>query len=67
MAYGEKSILKQAITGNLAVPEFHKFCEGLVKIFEEIREDRRGHNATYIPELACVDPEKFGLAVCTGM
>ena len=32
-------------------------------IFEEVRENREGHVATYIPQLALVEPEQWGLAV----
>ena len=66
MSTGEKTLLQKAIMGNLAIANFHDYCQGLVEIFEEVRNDYRGQNATYIPELANVSPEKFGFAICTG-
>jgi hypothetical protein len=65
-ACADKNPVQKAITGNLAIPDFQRFCAGLVDIFEQVRPDQRGHNATYIPELASVPPEKFGFAICTG-
>jgi hypothetical protein len=66
MGTGEKTLLQKLIIGNLAIANFHDYCQGLVEIFEEVRNDYRGQNATYIPELASVPPGKFGFAVCTG-
>ncbi|MFM8890287.1 MAG: glutaminase A [Planctomycetia bacterium] len=37
----------------------------LDELFSRHRECREGHVATYIPELAKVDPEKFGICVAT--
>lgn len=57
--------LQKTLTGGLAIPSFREFCEDLTQIFEEIRGDNRGEVASYIPELANVDPEKFAFAICT--
>ncbi|NCX98074.1 MAG: glutaminase A, partial [Planctomycetia bacterium] len=37
----------------------------LNELYERHRECQEGHVATYIPELAKADPEKFGLCVAT--
>ena len=37
----------------------------LDKIYDEIRPNRSGDLAKYIPPLAEVDPEQFGIAVVT--
>jgi len=38
---------------------------GLAGVYERCLPERDGQVATYIPELATVDPEKFGLALAT--
>ena len=51
--------------GELAVPDFRDFSINLDKIYDEIRPNRSGDLAKYIPPLAEVDPEQFGIAVVT--
>ena len=47
--------------GNSAVPDLH---DVVAEIADEMRQrPDRGEVATYIPELARVDPQAFGLAV----
>lgn len=60
------SLVTRALRGHLIVPEWAAFCQRLVKIFENVNESTYGGDvADYIPELANVDPSKFGVAVCT--
>jgi glutaminase len=61
-----KNFLQRILSGTLAIPNFMEFCEDLIKIFENVRFDNQGLNATYIPILANVDPEKFAFAICSG-
>eukprot|EP00741_Cyanophora_paradoxa_P019119 tig00021126_g18460.t1 len=65
MADETENILQRALAGRLAIPNFAEFCEELVQIFEECREHREGANANYIPFLELVDPELYGIAICT--
>ena len=62
---GPATIVQRSLTGALAIPNFQHFCEDLVRIFDEVKPDNQGETASYIPELASVDPEKFGFAICT--
>lgn len=59
------TLVEQALRGNLAIPDFAKFTEEIAKIFYSVKEIQGGEVATYIPQLARVDPDKFGVSVCT--
>ena len=59
------SIMQRLLSNSLAIPNFRQFCEEVVALFEGVRADNSGELAQYIPELALVDPDKFGLAICT--
>jgi glutaminase len=59
------NLISRAAKGNLVIPDFKDFCEDLTQIFEDIRHNKGGHIADYIPELACVDEEKYALSVFT--
>lgn len=47
------------------IPRFDAFTEHLTRLFARAGERRDGAVASYIPQLARVDPERFGVAVCT--
>ena len=54
-----------ALTSTLIIPEWKKFCDVIVSIYEECKSIDDGDVARYIPQLASVDPSKFGIAVCS--
>ena len=58
-------LIERALTERLVIPEFAKFGAELERIFEETARNRSGAVADYIPQLGRVDPEQFGLGVCT--
>ena len=58
-------LIEKALRGELGVPDFRDFSMNLDKIYDEIRPNRSGDLAKYIPPLAEVDPEQFGIAVVT--
>ncbi|EQC32996.1 hypothetical protein SDRG_09518 [Saprolegnia diclina VS20] len=58
-------LLEKAMAHALVIPNFGEFCDEMIDIFERAKLNRDGHIATYIPQLANVDPEKFGMALCT--
>ena len=58
-------LLERALQGQLVIPEFSRFTREVDEIFDGAREDREGAVATYIPQLARVPAEQFGLALCT--
>lgn len=59
------AIVKKALTGDLVISDFSNFAEEMCNIFRETKEVRTGEVADYIPQLARVDPDKFGFSVCT--
>ena len=58
-------LIEQALQGNLAVPDFGRFRAKIEHIYHEARENRDGQVAEYIPQLARVDPDLFGVGICT--
>ena len=47
------------------IHHFPSFADGIRQLFEEARGHSGGKVADYIPQLGRVDPELFGLALCT--
>ena len=62
---GSASLLERAIRRELAVPDFTSFARGVEGIFESSRAAAGGEVASYIPQLSRVDPELYGLGLCT--
>ncbi|KAL0481770.1 glutaminase [Acrasis kona] len=62
---GKKNLVQKALSGELAIPNFAGFCDDLNKIFLETKKQNPGNLANYIPELGTVDPEYFGMSLCT--
>ena len=58
-------ILHKIFRGESVIPAFSVFCKTLKTIYEDSFSYTEGHNADYIPQLARVNPEKYGLSVCT--
>ena len=58
-------LIARALRGDLAVPDFARLESELADMYARVRADDGGAVADYIPQLKRVDPEKFGIAVCT--
>lgn len=58
-------LVERALQGGLAIPDFTDFTARVDKIFEVVRDNKSGEQATYIPPLARINPEQFGMAVVT--
>ena len=58
-------LVERALQGGLAIPDFTDFAARVDKIFEIVGQNEAGEQATYIPPLARIDPDQFGLAVVT--
>jgi glutaminase len=58
-------LIERALQGQLAIPDFRSFCRDIDSMFDLARERRDGDVARYIPQLSRVNPEQFGLALCT--
>lgn len=59
------SLLHRALRGDLIIPDFQRFRDKLTTIFDFVRDYDGGNVATYIPQLARVDPDLYAIAVCT--
>jgi len=58
-------LVERALQGDLALPEFEAFGARVAELFEAARANTAGHVADYIPQLATVPPERFGLSLCS--
>lgn len=58
-------LFEKAFTGGLVVPCFDQLKQTVVSIFEDMKDNKKGVVADYIPQLARVNPSKFGVSICT--
>ena len=58
-------LIARALRGDLVVPDFSRLEGEFADMYARVRADNGGAVADYIPQLKRVDPEKFGIAVCT--
>lgn len=57
--------IEAAVCQTMVIPEFPLFAEHARRIFNDAAENTSGAVADSIPQLGRVDPEQFGLAICT--
>lgn len=62
---GSANIVRQALVGDLAIPEFEDFCKEITDLYQEVSKNKSGKVASYIPQLAEVDPDLFAISICT--
>jgi hypothetical protein len=62
---GDNQLIERALFGLLAIPDFASFCDDVTAIHRETEQNTDGAPADYIPQLACVDPDQYGVGVCT--
>ncbi|MFC7308085.1 glutaminase A [Streptomyces monticola] len=58
-------LLRRVVQDQLIVPDFGLLAREIDATYEELRDERGGAVADYIPQLARTDPDSFGIAVCT--
>ncbi len=58
-------LVEKALRGQLVLPDFIDFSKNLDKIFDQVKKMKAGELASYIPPLAEVDPDQFGIAIVT--
>lgn len=56
-------LLQHCFTGELRIPNFSACTAALTEIYNEVLSDTKGAQAKYIPSLARVDPEQFGVSI----
>lgn len=62
---GHKRNIKKAATHNLIIPRFSKFTQIISEIYNKTSSFNQGTVASYIPQLARVDPNLYGVSLCT--
>ncbi len=62
---GRSALLRKCLQSGLTVPEFEAFTKTMETIFLKSKEKTGGAVATYIPQLARVDPELYAVSICT--
>ena len=58
-------LVEKSLRGELAIPDFSDFAKNLDSMFDEVKKIKSGELASYIPPLAEVDPDQFGIAIVT--
>jgi glutaminase len=65
LARHNSSLIRRAVEGNLAVPDFAALTADITRMYDELLPVRSGTVADYIPQLKRVDPDQLAIAVCT--
>ncbi len=65
LARHNSSVIRRAVEGNLAVPDFPALTSDIDRMYRELLPVRSGSVADFIPQLRRVDPEQLAIAVCT--
>lgn len=58
-------LIEKAITRKLIIPDFESFCGVIENICNATKKNCSGHVADYIPQLKRINPEQFGVSLCT--
>jgi glutaminase len=65
LAQRNSSLIRRAVEGDLAVPDFAALTADITRMYEELLPVRSGSVADYIPQLKRVDADQLAIAVCT--
>lgn len=63
--FSERKLLQQILHKQQVIPDFKGFKEIIKKIYEQVSTEQGGKVATYIPQLASINPKLFAISVCT--
>jgi glutaminase len=58
-------LLEKVLNGLLVVSNFAGFTSCMQDLYEQVQDFTGGEVASYIPQLARMEPEQFGVAICT--
>ena len=58
-------LIEQALQGKVVIPDFPELCVEVGRIYESTSSNHEGEVASYIPQLSKVDPDLYGVGVCT--
>ena len=59
------ALVEQALQGRFIIPDFENFCEEIEEIYHLTSKNKGGAVADYIPQLGRVNPEQYGVSLCT--
>jgi glutaminase len=65
LAQHNSSLIRRAVEGNLAVPDFAALTADITRMYDELLPIRSGSVADYIPQLKRVNADQLAIAVCT--
>jgi glutaminase len=65
LAQRNSSLIRRAVDGNLAVPDFAALTTDITRMYNELLPMTSGAVADYIPQLKRVNPDQLAIAVCT--
>jgi glutaminase len=65
LARHSSSLIRRAVEGNLAVPDFAALAADIARMYDELLLVRSGSVADYIPQLKRVNPDQLAIALCT--
>jgi glutaminase len=63
--HSQGNLVQNAIKGNLIIPDFKNFSKEINRIYSSSKINKSGKVASYIPQLSRVNPEYYGVSVCT--
>lgn len=58
-------IICQALQNDFVIPDFKDFCHYIEKFYYKCKSNTDGAPADYIPQLAKMNPEYWGVSLCT--
>lgn len=61
----DPSFMLKLARGHLVIQNFQNFSRDLIEIYQDVKPNKGGKVATYIPQLARVNPDQFAVSVCT--
>uniref|UniRef100_A0AC34GTL5 Glutaminase n=1 Tax=Panagrolaimus sp. ES5 TaxID=591445 RepID=A0AC34GTL5_9BILA len=59
------SLISRTLQNNLVVPSWYQFTSIMKEIYATCIDVKEGNVATYIPQLARVNPDFWGVSICT--
>lgn len=59
------TLIESALRGNLVIPDFPALCREFQDIYDSSEKNTSGRVADYIPQLARVPADQFGVSLCT--
>jgi len=62
---GNLPLLTKIFRNDMVIPEWESFTSNVTRLYEKFRNNFDGAPASYIPQLARVPSEKWGISICT--